>query len=231
MSVDFSSILDPTGSGRKSVRITSQNSWTHGLIISDIAHQPGGTCGTWPAHWTLGPNWPTNGEIDIIEGVNSGTINLMSLHTSPDCTIAGDPELGVLQSSNCDKNVDYNKGCGVTVEADLPSYGSSFNAAGGGVYATQWTSDYIRIWFFPRSSIPSDITAGTPDPSTWGEPQANFQGDCNIDSHFSQNSIIFNIDFCGDLGNALWSTDATCSRLASTCNEYVATNPSVFQDA
>ncbi len=35
--------------------------------------------------WTLGPDWPNNGEIDIIEGVNSGAYqkfkNLMSLHT------------------------------------------------------------------------------------------------------------------------------------------------------
>ena len=35
--------------GRKSVRISTQRSITHGLVISDIAHMPGGICGTWPA--------------------------------------------------------------------------------------------------------------------------------------------------------------------------------------
>ena len=27
-------------------------------------------CGTWPAYWLCGENWPYKGEIDIIEGVN-----------------------------------------------------------------------------------------------------------------------------------------------------------------
>lgn len=35
--------------GRKSVRIASKRAITHGLVISDIAHMPGGICGTWPA--------------------------------------------------------------------------------------------------------------------------------------------------------------------------------------
>lgn len=33
--------------GRPSVRISSKKTWTHALVISDIAHMPGGTCGTW----------------------------------------------------------------------------------------------------------------------------------------------------------------------------------------
>jgi beta-glucanase (GH16 family) len=53
------------------VRLTSKNSYTHGLVILDLAHMPGGVCGTWPAFWMVGPNWPNSGEIDIIEGVNS----------------------------------------------------------------------------------------------------------------------------------------------------------------
>jgi hypothetical protein len=38
-----------SGSGRSSVRITSSKSYNHGLIVADIAHMPGGICGTWPA--------------------------------------------------------------------------------------------------------------------------------------------------------------------------------------
>lgn len=49
MGVDHTTYLDPAGTGRKSVRIMSQKSWTHGLFIADILHMPGGTCGTWPA--------------------------------------------------------------------------------------------------------------------------------------------------------------------------------------
>ncbi|KKY17376.1 hypothetical protein UCRPC4_g05620 [Phaeomoniella chlamydospora] len=232
MSVDDTTTLATDGSdgGRKSVRISSTKSYTHGLFIGDFGHMPGGICGTWPAFWTFGPNWPTNGEIDIIEGVNSATTNLMSLHTSPNCTIAGANQLGTLQTSDCDTSVNYNSGCGVTADT-TESYGTGFNNIGGGVYAMQWTSDYIRIWFFARGSIPSDITAETPDPSGWGEPQANLQGSCDIDSHFADHNIIFDTTFCGDYGNAVWSSDSTCSAKASTCNEYVAQNPSAFADA
>lgn len=99
--VDYTNVV-PTypnneyGAGRASVRISTQRAWTHGLFIGDFAHAPGGICGTWPAcgchcdptryradgvGWTLAPNWPNNGEIDILEGANSATQNLMSLHT------------------------------------------------------------------------------------------------------------------------------------------------------
>ncbi|OBT60169.1 hypothetical protein VE03_10456 [Pseudogymnoascus sp. 23342-1-I1] len=55
-------------SGRASVRLTSNKSYTHGLFVTDIAHIPSGVCGTWPAFWLFGPDWPNSGEIDIIEG-------------------------------------------------------------------------------------------------------------------------------------------------------------------
>lgn len=40
-----------------------------GISVIDLEHMPSG-CGTWPAFWSVGPNWPSAGEIDIIEGVN-----------------------------------------------------------------------------------------------------------------------------------------------------------------
>ena len=54
-----------TPNGRPSIRITSKESYETGLIILDLDHMPGGICGTWPAFWTVGPNWPDDGEIGI----------------------------------------------------------------------------------------------------------------------------------------------------------------------
>lgn len=61
---------------RKSVRITSQFTYTGGLVIMDSVHMPTG-CGTWPSFFSNGPNWPAGGEIDIVEGMC-----LLTLHAS-----------------------------------------------------------------------------------------------------------------------------------------------------
>ena len=140
MGVDFRDVYDVNGIGRRSVRISSKKKWTHGLFVADIYHMPGGICGTWPAYWLLGPNWPYTGEIDIMEGVNDATKSLMSLHTSTNCTIAGDmrTELGTLQAADCAYNPVTGanpQGCSVLDNRD--SFGTPFNAENGGVYATQ----------------------------------------------------------------------------------------------
>jgi hypothetical protein len=47
MGVDHTNVA--SGAGRASVRLTSKKSYNHGLVILDLAHMPGGICGTWPA--------------------------------------------------------------------------------------------------------------------------------------------------------------------------------------
>lgn len=142
------------GAGRPSIRISTKKMWTHGLFLGDFAHVPGGMCGTRPAWWTLGPNWPHTGEIDIVEGVDPLTINVTSLHTSPNYTIARDSnaETRVLQARNC----AYYEGGGNDVgygvaDTQNTSHGAGFNATGGGAYATQRMPDPTKAWFFPRS--------------------------------------------------------------------------------
>lgn len=53
-----------TPNGRPSVRITSNAAYNHGLFLLDVEHMPFG-CGTWPAYWMVGSNWPNNGEVDV----------------------------------------------------------------------------------------------------------------------------------------------------------------------
>jgi beta-glucanase (GH16 family) len=47
-------------------------------------------CATWPAAWEVDEgDWPNEGEVDIVEGVNDQTPNQSTLHTSPGCTMPG----------------------------------------------------------------------------------------------------------------------------------------------
>ncbi|KAJ7820646.1 hypothetical protein B0H14DRAFT_2371943, partial [Mycena olivaceomarginata] len=91
----------------------------------------------WPAYWTVGPNWPDSGEIDVIEaslsGVGDPTTNQMTLHTSGGCSLdtavtsqfTGTPTAHL----SCATSGDDNDGCGITIfAADV--YGHSFNLIG-----------------------------------------------------------------------------------------------------
>ena len=55
MRVDSNGIA--SGRGRNSLRVTSTIQYTHGLVVLDLGHMPGGACGIWPAFWMTGPNW------------------------------------------------------------------------------------------------------------------------------------------------------------------------------
>jgi hypothetical protein len=111
------------------------------------------------------------------------------------------------------------------------------NDNGGGVYAMDWTSDHINIYFFPRNAIPDDITSENPDPTKWGTPTANFEsryGSCDIDAHFPPQTIYFDTDFCGaEAGGDAWTkwTGCAASTGYATCEEYVQKNPQVYAEA
>ncbi len=235
--VDTTNLYPNGGPGRPAIRLVSNNAYTHGLFIMDLVHMPFG-CGTWPAYWLLGPNWPSNGEIDIIEGVNTIDHNSMSLHTSINCTISGAAQSGDFQTSDCNKDVNQNSGCGSAANnaATPNNYGSALNNNGGGVYATEWTSNYIKTWYFGRNNIPSSITNGAPDVAQFGLPVYNAQGECPIDQHFNNMSIIINTDFCGDYAGNVFTQYADCPASPGqnswgSCVNYVGNNPSAFTEA
>jgi hypothetical protein len=215
------------------VRLESKNSYTHGLFIASISHMPGSICGLWPAFWALGSGaWPNNGEIDILEGVNKLTTNQFTLHTSANCQMDKTTGLGALLSTDC--AVGGGVGCAVTAKGSN-TYGTPFNQHGGGVYAMQWTSSFIKIWFFPKGQVPHSIDIGKPTVSDFGTPQVSFAGSCDIDSHFKEHRLVFDTTFCGDWAGNIFA-DSGCTQSyagnnMASCVDYVANNPSAFRQA
>ncbi|CAE6457911.1 unnamed protein product [Rhizoctonia solani] len=228
---------------RKSVRISSQYIMNGGLAILDAVHMPYG-CGTWPAWWTADVStWPYNGEIDILEGVNGYTRNQASLHTAAGCTISTDyGSTGTLAAStNCAAYETANQGCGQLGTASN-GYGKPFNDNGGGVYAMLWQSTGVSVYFFPRNAIPSDITSGAPQPSTWGTPSGNWPNtSCDPATYLKNHQIIFTSTICGDWAGSVgaWTaagvggqTDScSASTGVSNCLDYVRNNGAAFTDA
>ncbi len=171
--------------------------------------------------WTVGlpPDFPANGEIDIIENIHERTTNLETLHTNAGCKLTPAKQGGTIQGDGvCDNNYERppfqykNQGCSVSddITTNAPSYGTPFNNIGGGVYAMvsraskvlitftlltnlkEWTATTIKIWNFPRTNVPVDITSGIPDPSLWGTPTLTAGGDvnCDVSAHFKVRFIL-----------------------------------------
>lgn len=233
MGVDHETILTADGPGRESVRIESNEYYDQGLYVIDIAHMPGSICGTWPAFWTVGPDWPDDGEIDIIEGVNQHESNKIVLHTSGSCDVGGDHKMsGDMTSSECG---DASGTIGCVVKGHQGSSGDPFNENGGGVYAMEWQKEYLKIWFFPRSSIPESLSSGKPDPSTFGTPMAHLQGSCDFQERFTHQKLILDTTFCGDWAGGIFG-EGGCplsdpSSPMKSCTNFVAENPAKFKEA
>ncbi|KAG8219988.1 glycoside hydrolase family 16 protein [Butyriboletus roseoflavus] len=252
---------------RQSVRITTNLTFTEGLVILDAVHMPTG-CGTWPggyhffcfiigfgtnirlsitAFWTNGPNWPNDGEIDIVEGVNNYTDNQATIHTGVGCNIATsnttllDITGTVVGGTDCSAVQSNNTGCGMRSSSNT-SFGSGFNSVGGGVYAMYWDNSVgIKVWFFQRGSIPNDITAGAPQPQNWPTPMAFWANSslCNISNMFLDHSAIFDTTLCGDWAGGVWSGTGVSGQSVScqqqtgfaTCAQFVQASGASFNEA
>jgi hypothetical protein len=188
-------------------------------------------CSVWPAWWSVGPNWPEGGEIDVIEGVNTGTQNQYTLHTSDNCSLDANVATpsavsGHIVDTTCASSSANNDGCAF-IDSDARSFGEGFNQNGGGVYAHLWDSTGIKAWHFARNEVPQDITDSAPDPTSWGTPAAFWSAQsCDMASHFYDHVLTFDTTLCGDWAGSVYSSFGC----PGTCAEAVA-DPSNFDNA
>ncbi|KAJ5773780.1 MLG1 [Penicillium paradoxum] len=232
LGVDHVTKLNPNGKkGRDSVRIGSKKYYDKSLVIADLAHMPGSVCGTWPAFWSVGRNWPGDGEIDIIEGVNLQDYNEIVMHTAGTCSLTDTDMTGVVNATGCGTDLGT---VGCVIEGHKGSYGTSFNEQKGGVYALEWTDDFLKIWYFPRHSIPPSITSGKPDVTQFGTPMALVEESCDIANAFKAQSFVFDVTFCGDWAGGVYGNSGcpmTGGDSFQSCHNYVANNPAQFEQS
>jgi len=225
--------LLPHNVNRESVRVSSFATYNTRVVLFNANRAPWG-CAVWPAFWTLGNTgtWPQSGEIDVVEGVHDNEHNQVTWHTTSNCSLTPSaiPFTGTLATSNytdCEGGGSDNlPGCGV-IEWSRASYGQTFDAGGGGVFVMKWDADGIAVWSFYRVAVPQDIIDEEPDPNNWGEPIAALSPEnCDINEHFYNHNIIFDITFCGDWAGNSYAT----SGCPGTCPERLQ-DPSNFDDA
>jgi hypothetical protein len=116
------------------------------------------------------------------------------------------------------------------------------------VYAMEWTSAAVRIWFFPPDGIPASLTSAAsysptyshPNTSAFGIPSASFAGPCSdsLGDKFFNHTIILNTNFCGGwAGSSFGKGDTSECPLTEgktseeSCKNFVASNPKAFKEA
>ncbi|ESK91882.1 glycoside hydrolase family 16 protein [Moniliophthora roreri MCA 2997] len=217
--------------GRNTILLESKDRISiNSLLMFDAFHIPYG-CSVWSGLWTLGSDWPREGEIDIIEGVNRVTKNQYALHNEPGLCKQpgnGDQQSGSTTYEDCSADKD-NRGCSV-LDPSTNSYGSGFASSQGGLYAMLWDETGIKLWFFERSRIPAG-TDKNPDPSSWPKPSAFYPATtCDPKTAFGPQKIRLYTNICGAwAGNdGVWKE--TCGDVAPVCADVVR-NPRTYDNA
>ncbi|KAI6780209.1 uncharacterized protein J7T54_002988 [Emericellopsis cladophorae] len=238
LGVDTTSVLPGDGhAGRDSARLETKKSYQYGLIIARFAQFPKAQCGVWPAFWTHGPNWPDGGEVDLYEQWNDATKSGPVFHVGDSskygqCILDGEDQTAEVVTDNCDNTFSnephqyLNQGC-ITKDAAAP-----WANPNGGVYAMEWTSDFIKVFTWTHETVPADVASSNPDPSKWGTPAAFLKNNkCDIDKHFGPQKMVLNIDFCGAPAGleSEWGKACKAATGYDTCVEYVAKEPKAFE--
>lgn len=191
--------------------------------------------------------WPSGGEIDILENVNDMySYNQASIHVKDDCYVSTDAkqQSGVTEFPNCNAEANESSGCRIAMNnTKSVTWGSDLNNKGGGVVAMQ--RDFskngkgIRMWFWDKTqSLPSDIAqAGkTVNPDNWGTPNANFgklscSDKSDGSSQFDAHKVVLDVTMCGDWADGVYDKATQCASKYKTCVNQVDNFGESFQDA
>ncbi|CAM1500703.1 Fc.00g098650.m01.CDS01 [Cosmosporella sp. VM-42] len=234
--VDHKTLLQGDGfAGRPSVRIESKAEYNHGLFIARFSHLPESKCGAWPSFWSFGAPWPTGGEIDIYQG-GSSQVNKPALRTGNSeelgtCKLDGEGQTSPVGTDNCDNSFENaplqlaNQGCSAS------DHNGPYGNTDGGVYAVEWTTEFIKLYSWTWNNIPSDVDSEEPNTDSWGAPSVWLKNEnCDVDDHFVNQKLVFNIDFCHSRtgGEEAWSQTCKDSTKFDTCVDYVSSKPGEF---
>ncbi|KAG8835958.1 hypothetical protein FRC17_010927 [Serendipita sp. 399] len=167
----------------------------------------------------------------------------MALHTDSECTAprenpgqTGSPNGNFLDCQihrNADGTYSNTAGCAV-LDPNPASY-SEFAAGQGGVWVTEYSAQAVKIWFFPRASVPDSLKSGDSlDTTTLGTPTALFaQSDaCDMTQALRPQHMVITLTACGSWAGLNDTIQATCGPLTEvSCYEQYVHDPNNFHDA
>lgn len=126
----------------------------------------------------VGPEGETGqrtGQVDC--GAGNGDVGCGVFHVSPDGYGLGFNTAPLMEV--CQQQTPYSS-----------ILSASRDGGEGGVYALSWEKDAIKVWHWQKCRAPLDIESGDPDPSTWGQPVANWIG-CDFGNYFRQMNMVW----------------------------------------
>jgi len=131
---------------------------------------------------------------------------------------------GVGKAHDCYIQADgqwTNQGC--SQRGRDGTIGESFNSVGGGTYAAEWDpiAGHMRVWIWHAGEEPEDVIKKQPNPEMWGQPEFYFslKDDCQP-NHFKNMKLVFDITFCGDLGEPTFKQHCGKKRFGQLQRKY-----------
>jgi hypothetical protein len=169
--------------------------------------------------------------VDLLEYANA-EVSKISMHTGKKnhCTLHRDavnkcahlPDMNNM-SYNCVTDYFANPenpdlGCGPT-HKNAQKDGRTWTK-NPGVMVTEWTPEFVKVFYIPEKEIPADLSSNQPKPDTWdrwvvsyypfAESERLAPGSCpNPANVLGSQKLIINTELCGDWAGYTWEPDSS----------------------